>query len=215
MERDWDPKTLEQIKNFERWHTAITIPVNVDLKAEPKILNIEQAVSYLDKAEHIYLSDCICRTMMQNCDSPRRTCIAWDSAKPLLDTDIYKNQNTVEITKEEAIETLKMSNDAGLVHMAYAMWDDNVNRLCSCCSTCCAIFASVLRHKMYPDLITSEALSITDMDKCINDGTCVERCHFGSREMVDGNLKVNDDLCYGCGLCVSTCPSEAISLVKK
>jgi hypothetical protein len=106
MERGWDSKTLEQIKNFERWHTAITIPINVDLKAEPKILNIDQAVSYLDNAEHIYLSDCICRTMMQKCDSPRRTCIAWDTAKPLLDTDIYKNQNTVEITKEEAIETL-------------------------------------------------------------------------------------------------------------
>jgi heterodisulfide reductase subunit A-like polyferredoxin len=68
---------------------------------------------------------------------------------------------------------------------------------------------------MYPDLITSEAISVTDMDKCVNDGTCVERCHFEAREMVDGQLKVNDDLCYGCGLCISTCPSEAISLVRK
>ena len=206
---------LKQIKEFEKWEIAITIPVDVKIEAEHKILNLDKAISYLNEAENIYKLDCICRTMMGNCDSPRETCIAWDSAKRLLDTDIYKNQGAHLISKEEAIETLRMSTDAGLVHMAYAMWDDQVNRICSCCSCCCAVFSSVLDYSMYPGLITSDTIAETDMDTCEACGTCVDRCQFKARRIVDDELEVNESLCYGCGVCVPTCPTESISLSSK
>jgi acyl-homoserine lactone acylase PvdQ len=45
-------------------------------------------------------------------------------------------------------------------------------------------------------------------------GTCVDKCHFGSRKMVNGKLEVNLDRCFGCGLCVSTCPTNAIMLTE-
>ena len=208
----WDRGMIQQIREFEDWKPSTTIPVDVKIQAEHKILNLDKAIAYLNEAKTIYKSECICRTMMRNCDSPTGTCIAWDSAKALLDTDIYKNQNTRQISKEEAIETLKMSHEAGLVHMAYAMWDDKVNRICSCCSCCCAIFASVLEYKMYPDLITADAVAVTDMDVCEVCGTCVDRCHFGAREIVDNELRVDSDSCYGCGVCISTCTTAAITL---
>ena len=215
MFSEWNENILQNAKNFEDWRSAKTIPVNVELKGEQKVLHLDQAIGYLENAEHIYRLNCLCRSIIKNCDAPTDTCIAWDSAKGLLNEDLYKHAGTREITKEEAIETLKMSHDAGLVHMAYAMRDDEVNRICSCCSTCCAVFTSVLKYKMFPDLISSDYISVTDMDACASCGTCVDRCHFGAREMTDDGLHVNDDLCYGCGLCVSTCPEGAISLVKK
>jgi ferredoxin len=215
FKKDWNSETLQQIKNFEDWKIAITIPVNMEIKAEQKVLSLEKAISYLDEAKEIYKLDCICRTMMGNCESPVATCLNWDSAKKLINTDIYKNQNARLISKEEAIETLKMSHEAGLVHMAYAAWDDKVNRICSCCSCCCAVFSSVLRFSMFPGLISSDTISVTNMDQCDNCGTCVDRCQFGARTIVDEKLKVNNDLCYGCGACVSTCPTEAITLVEK
>lgn len=212
VRKKWDRGTIEQIKQFEDWKIAITIPVGVDIQAKQKVLNLDKSIQYLDQAETIYKLECICRTTMGNCDAPTSTCIAWDTAKPLLDTDIYRNQNVRVISKEEAIETLKMSHDAGLVHMAYAMWDDKVNRICSCCSCCCAVFASVLEYSMYPGLITSDAIAVTDMELCETCGTCVDRCQFKARS-IDGDVMRQDDaLCYGCGLCVSTCPNEAISL---
>ena len=48
-----------------------------------------------------------------------------------------------------------------------------------------------------------------------NARTISVRCQFGAREMVDGALSVNLDLCFGCGLCVSTCLTNAITLVDK
>ncbi len=38
---------------------------------------------------------------------------------------------------------------------------------------------------------------------------------YGAREVVDGSLSFNQDLCFGRGLCVSTCPTNAITLVDK
>jgi ferredoxin len=214
FEKDWKKETLRRIKEYEDWKIAITLPVNVSINAKHKVINLDQALNHLDGAENIYKLDCICRTRMGNCDSPIETCIAWDSAKKLLDTDLYKTQNTRLITKEEAIETLKVSHEAGLVHMAYAAWDDEVNRICSCCSCCCAVFSSILRFGMFPDLLSSDTVSVTDLNMCENCGTCVDRCQFGAREMHDQTLTVNTNLCYGCGLCVSTCPTGAITLVE-
>jgi Fe-S-cluster-containing hydrogenase component 2 len=40
----------------------------------------------------------------------------------------------------------------------------------------------------------------------------VPRCVFDAREMVTGQVAYHAERCYGCGLCVSVCPEEAIRL---
>ncbi len=45
---------------------------------------------------------------------------------------------------------------------------------------------------------------------------CVERCQMDAILLDDDELaQVNLDRCIGCGLCVTTCPTEAICLEKK
>jgi NAD-dependent dihydropyrimidine dehydrogenase PreA subunit len=36
-----------------------------------------------------------------------------------------------------------------------------------------------------------------------------------AREMVDGNHTYNPDLCFGCGLCASTSPTNAIKIIDR
>jgi NAD-dependent dihydropyrimidine dehydrogenase PreA subunit len=213
FESDWDGETVSQVP--EIYNVAIAIPVNMELKAEQKIVSFDRALAYLDDAGDIYVIDCNCRTTLNNCDSPKNTCIGWDSPKRRLSTDYLKEKNAQKISMEEAAQVLKMSNEAGLVHMAYAMYDDEVNAVCSCCSCCCLIFSSILRFGHNPGLISSDSVSATDMEKCDNCGDCIDVCHFGFRELIDNKLKVNDELCYGCGLCVLACPIDVIAVVSR
>jgi len=45
--------------------------------------------------------------------------------------------------------------------------------------------------------------------------SCVLRCVFGARVLGNGLLAYDEARCYGCGLCVTTCPERAISLVPR
>jgi len=42
-------------------------------------------------------------------------------------------------------------------------------------------------------------------------GDCLERCPVHAISMIEES-EVNRDICLGCGLCTSTCPTESIIL---
>ena len=150
----------------------------------------------------------------------RNVCIEMnDWAESTLKREESKRLNPRKVTMEEALDALARSHEAGLVHMAYALGEDQdpdkVNAICSCCTCYCGIFSAVLRFGLAPHLLTSETISVTDMSKSNGCGVCAERCQFGAREIVEGSLVFTPELCFGCGLCVSTCPTNAIKLIDK
>lgn len=55
-----------------------------------------------------------------------------------------------------------------------------------------------------------------DEDKCIGCGLCVNACHEGAIGMVDGKAKLlRDDYCDGLGNCLPVCPTNAISFEER
>jgi electron transport complex protein RnfB len=215
---DWTANDLQATRRSEGfWKIAKTIPVNIEIMAEHRVLNLQKAKEYLDKNHSFAVLNCVCRMARGNCDAPIDVCICMDSAADLvLSKDDLKDKNPRRITKDEAMQILVRSHEAGLVHMAYdVMGENRINAICSCCSCCCAILSSVLRFGLFPELLTSDTISATDMSKCTGCGICIERCQFGAREMVGDSLTINHKLCMGCGLCVTKCPTTAIRLVAK
>lgn len=55
-----------------------------------------------------------------------------------------------------------------------------------------------------------------DEEKCNGCGLCVNACHEGAIQMVDGKAKlVSDIYCDGLGDCLGPCPTGAISIISR
>lgn len=55
-----------------------------------------------------------------------------------------------------------------------------------------------------------------DEEKCTGCGICVEACHEGAIGMIDGKAKLlRDDYCDGLGDCLPACPENAISFEER
>ena len=55
-----------------------------------------------------------------------------------------------------------------------------------------------------------------DEDKCTGCGLCVEGCHEGALQIIDGKARMVSDLfCDGLGACIGECPVGAIELEER
>lgn len=51
-----------------------------------------------------------------------------------------------------------------------------------------------------------------DTEKCTGCGLCVDTCPVEAIKQDDDTTKVDKDLCTDCGTCVDECPNDAISV---
>jgi Pyruvate/2-oxoacid:ferredoxin oxidoreductase delta subunit len=210
--RDYTEEELkEQAASIEK---AVTLPVNVEVEAEHRVLDLSEVEKLLRGAKNIVLQDCGCRADKRNCNSPLDTCVSLDVKDDYVER--YSQYHPRFVTVEEALDALRRSHEAGLVHMAYVLkGSDKVSPICSCCPCCCHTLGGLTRFGISTQVLTSKLVAQDDDSKCIDCGRCVERCVFGARAMVDGKKRYDATRCFGCGLCVTTCPEGAVSLVER
>jgi NAD-dependent dihydropyrimidine dehydrogenase PreA subunit len=87
--------------------------------------------------------------------------------------------------------------------------------VCNCCGCCCGVLQAVnlLGSSLH---VNSTHYAEVDPDLCTACGICAdERCQVNALDEVDGAYRVNRERCIGCGLCATTCPTEAVRLVAK
>lgn len=193
---------------------AIALPVSIEIEADHRVLDLSEVEKVLRESENIFLSDCGCRSINHNCDSPMDTCLSVNVGEDYAEKNPANHPRRV--TVEEALDSLRRSHTAGLVHMAYVFKGEEKPQLvCSCCTCCCHTLGGIIRHGITTQVLTSKLIAEDDGLRCTNCGVCVERCVFGARHMVDGVKRFNKIHCFGCGLCVSTCPTDAIKLVER
>ena len=204
--------TKKEVKEYISDYTAVTVPINVTFEGKQKILNMPQVERILRASSSIAITDCQCRVEVKGCDAPVDVCLSLNDEAE----ERVKNGNGKKASLREALATLRRSNEAGLVHVAYAnRGDKKLIYICGCCSCCCYSFAAMQKFGFNDAVMSSEMIAVQDDDLCNGCGDCADRCHFKARAMEEGRLIFEKDKCSGCGLCVTSCTSGAISLVGR
>jgi len=132
MTEPQDAQSLESQSNDD--YIATTIPVRIDIDMKQAVLSLEEAEEVLRDANSIALGPCICRKEAQNCDAPIDVCLSLNHAEG----DLYEGFKPVSVGR--ALEALRTSHEAGLVHLAYRKPGQPITEFCSCCSCCCWLF---------------------------------------------------------------------------
>lgn len=206
---DW---TREEIVSEMETMTAVTIPVDIRLEGKTRIFDLHEVEEILRNASQIALGDCGCRKSLQKCDAPLDVCLNLDKEAEL----VIKQGKYRKVDIEQAVDALKRSHEAGLVHIAYTMKGDTQPFIiCSCCACCCHALSGLMRFDV-PDTVAASALVASqNSETCLSCGVCVDRCHFQARQFEKGDLVYDAAKCFGCGVCVSSCPTDSISMIKR
>ncbi len=197
--------------------TEKLIQVNQGVDAQSQVLPYELVVDMINKNDHFAVIPCQCRLIGEmNSDPCKRApasmgCLAAGPAAPMLAANGYAKA----LTKQEALEFLKKTEKAGLVHnTSNSTGGEHLMFICNCCPCHCGVMKGVVNWK-------AKVLSVSNYEPQINAevceecGTCMKKCPMGAITQQDGGKMVIDlELCIGCGVCASNCAKGALKLAK-
>lgn len=148
------------------------------------VLDYEKASEIIRTATHRGVGVCYCRHKMAHVG---RACDA------PMDICMTFNTTGAALTRHGFARAVDVTEGLDLLQQAYennlVQFGENVrqrvNFICNCCGCCCEAMIAARRFGMLHPVHTTNFLPV-----------------------------INDDKCTGCGLCVRTCPVEAMGLVS-
>jgi Pyruvate/2-oxoacid:ferredoxin oxidoreductase delta subunit len=203
MQKSWIPVPTKQLR---------VVPVSKSVSAEIQVMPYEAAEQIIKSQSKIVVSPCICRKehemVGKGCGKPMEVCLSFGSGA------FFYEQNGLgrSITQDQALEILKVGQDAGLV-----LQPGNARRpsnICMCCGCCCQILKNLNVLDRPALAVHTNYYAIVNAETCIACEACVGRCQMNAVTVAE-TAQVNIDRCIGCGLCVTDCPTGAMSLQEK
>ena len=200
---------------WERMPQLRTIPVGESIPVESTVMIYEQAENLVRAQEKIAGQSLHLPQAEETsgrgggCDKPLESCLAFGSG-----ADYYERLGVGRaVDQEEALSILAQAEEAGLV-----LQPSNTQKatfICCCCGDCCEVLAIAKRHPRPAEILVSPFRAVVDEVLCSACGDCEFRCQMDAIGVDNGYAVVNHGRCIGCGLCVTDCPDEAVTLVRK
>jgi len=224
---EWDHKLAKLIQAYKqavdrvRGPQMITfpanrvIPVGKTIRAGSRVHTYDQVFSYIERYDPISVSTCFCRHQGKlldekaDCKKPDDVCMQFGLGAQYVIERAFGRK----VTKEEAIETLRKAEMAGLVHASVNTQE--IDFICNCCPCHCMILKTALSQPKPGRVLFSGFQPLFNPDLCKGCQTCIERCPAKALTLPE-NVPVRDmDRCFGCGVCATGCPSGAIEMVER
>lgn len=124
------------------------------------------------------------------------------------------------LDEAEALELLDKFDECGFIHQVYGYnrREGAAYVMCNCDkSVCIPLLAQKTRgfeaFRKGRSTAVVAAAECRGVEEC---GSCISRCPFDARSAgEDGKVAVDEEACFGCGVCVVSCSGRATSLDRK
>ena len=227
------PFNLVRLPPFQRGMNLISkkeefgayVPINKSLGTyESKVIPYKVFEHFIEKASNIVVQKyCGCRHF-NACQDHDEEIGCMYMGDDTFEIKITEDKGRV-VTKEEALDYVRRAIDDGLIPLlgrsmgeAGSLGVKDTGHFLSCCfcCSCCCINGKLMTHGPNANLTMFsriEGVSLkVDENLCNGCGKCVEVCVFRGRELVDGKAKIDQDRCLGCGRCAEVCPTGATTI---
>ena len=211
-----------QAKEFFGSKTQLTRSLVYDehIPVESQVTSYESAREIIRNADFGAVSICYCRHKRyhegKECKKGapiEGTCISLGNGARFLARRGFAEQKTTA----ELLDILEYTEQLKLTHIT-----DNIRHkptfICNCCGCCCEIMAGV-QMGYYDGVAKTQYIARIDPERCDYCGDCFTVCNvkaIGPDKSTDRRVSaVKDEICLGCGACVSSCEKGAISMVSR
>jgi UDP-glucose 4-epimerase len=205
-----------------RGDRASFIPVRVEVKRPTSVVLPAQVVEQLirEASFRFLLNQCMCRSLEPCRHFPQEIgCLFLGQGAKEIVSSLGR-----EATVEEALAHHRKAVSLGLIPMVGKLrWDslwlgvrqaDQLVTICHCCDCCCYFkIYRFLPQGAAEGLRKLEGLEIrVEDEKCDGCGICVERCFIQAMTLREGKA-VAREYCRGCGRCAAVCPKQAVKIL--
>ncbi|MFX1392439.1 MAG: 4Fe-4S binding protein [Promethearchaeota archaeon] len=217
-----DNKIFRPLLPFEAKEKLIEINESLDIQSQA--LPYELVKQLIDDNEHFAVIPCQCRLIGEltgepcECAPAEMGCFLVGPAAQAISSMC---DDARILNKEAAIQFLKDTEKAGLVHNTIFGTTEKGSFICNCCSCHCgALYPAKLFHVKGAN--PSNYTPKINMELCTKCETCMRKCPNEAiyhkwpikSDSSDEGIIVREELCIGCGVCAANCPQDAIKMVK-
>lgn len=178
-----------------------------------QVVPLEDALKIVEMVDSVCSLPCVCRSNTLG-RKEYRYCLAVgvDFTRKLGAYPDYASGLDV-LTKERAAELLRLLDQRGAVHTVWTFKTPFIGAVCNCDRDCLAYRLQVAggHVKVY---FKAEYVAAIDWEACNGCRKCMPYCQFGalSYSLSLNRCYVDQQRCYGCGLCRVPCPQSAVEL---
>ena len=189
------------------------IPVGESVQVDMEIRPYESAADIVKHAQAWGVVECICRKQKaligDPCEHPLEVCMMLNQNPGAFDNNSFIRA----LTLEEALDTLQIAAEAGLVH-SVSNNQHGESYICNCCTCSCGILRGISELGIANAVAYSAFINTVDEELCMACEDCLDYCQFEALSM-DLTVQVDQLRCVGCGVCVQACPEQALILVRR